>query len=351
MSKETISPAQTIEIINPGDFASRFGNRQAFALDVLVGLSDNRKSLPSKYMYDEDGSRLFTRITHLPEYYLTNCEQETLQRNRKRIAEYVSATPFNLVELGSGDGRKTRILIEHFLEHNLDFRYVPIDISQSAMEELLADLGKEYPSLQIEGLVSDYFTGLKWLNNRHKRKNLVLFLGSNIGNFNAGRSRFFLRHLWNSLRDGDNLLIGFDHKKDIDLLEAAYNDSQGVTAEFNINLLKRINRELGGQFDVNKFRHFGTYDVFSGAMESYLVSLEQQEVFIEAIGRSFAFGPWEPIHTEYSYKYLESDVNTLAEDTGFAVKEHLYDSPKYFIDSIWEVHKSKRTLNLARPPE
>lgn len=340
MKKETLSPAQTIEVINPGDFASRFGNRQTFALDVLVGLSDSRKTLPSKYMYDEEGSRLFTRITNLPEYYLTECEQETLERNRGRIAEYVADSPFNLVELGSGDGRKTRILIEHFLDRDMDFRYVPIDISQSAMEELMTHLRGEYPSLSVEGLVSDYFAGLKWLTNRHQRKNLVLFLGSNIGNFDSGRSRFFLRHLWNSLRDGDNLLIGFDYKKDIELLEAAYNDKQGVTAEFNLNLLRRINRELGGQFDVSKFRHFGTYDVFSGAMESYLVSLEQQEVFIEAIGRSFTFGPWEPIHTEYSYKYLESDVDKLARDTGFAVREHLYDSRKYFIDSIWEVHKS-----------
>lgn len=338
--KEALSSAQTIEVINPGDFASRFGNRQAFALDVLVGLSDSRKSLPSKYMYDEEGSRLFTRITDLPEYYLTDCEREIIERQRNRIADYVAGKPFNLVELGSGDGHKTRILIEHFLDRDLDFRYVPIDISRSAMEELLADLGKEYPSLQVEGLVSDYFTGLKWLTNRHKRKNLVLFLGSNIGNFNSGRSRFFLKHLWNSLNDRDNLLIGFDQKKDIDLLEGAYNDSQGITAEFNLNLLRRINRELGGQFDIAKFRHFGTYDVFSGAMESYLVSLEQQEVFIEAIGRSFTFGPWEPIHTEYSYKYLKSDINILAHDTGFAVKEHLYDSRNYFIDSIWEVHKS-----------
>jgi uncharacterized SAM-dependent methyltransferase len=121
----------------------------------------------------------------------------------------------------------------------------------------------------------------------------------------------------------------------------AYNDSEGVTAKFNLNILTRINRELGGRFDHSKFRHFGTYDVFSGAMESYLVSLEKQEVFIEEIGRSFSFGPWEPIHVEYSYKYLQSDIEILAKETGFIVREHLHDSKKYFIDSIWEVKKTE----------
>jgi uncharacterized SAM-dependent methyltransferase len=135
------------------------------------------------------------------------------------------------------------------------------------------------------------------------------------------------------------LLIGFDLKKDIEMLLWAYNDRQGVTAAFNLNVLTRINRELGGQFDLKNFRHFGTYDVFSGAMESYLVSLCQQEVLIEAIGQSFVFRPWEPIHMEYSYKYLESDINKLAAETGFVVREHLYDSRRFFIDSIWEVRK------------
>jgi uncharacterized SAM-dependent methyltransferase len=135
------------------------------------------------------------------------------------------------------------------------------------------------------------------------------------------------------------MLIGFDLKKDIDLLLRAYNDTGGVTRAFNLNLLTRINRELGGDFDVSKFRHFGTYDVFSGAMESYLVSMEEQSVFVRQIGRSFAFEAWEPIHTEYSYKYLISDIEKLATETGFQVLEHLFDSKRYFADSLWRVHK------------
>ena len=137
-------------------------------------------------------------------------------------------------------------------------------------------------------------------------------------------------------------------KKDIDLLLRAYNDSEGVTREFNLNLLRRINGELGGNFDVSKFRHFGTYNVSSGAMESYLVSQERQMVFIEAIGRSFQFEPWEPLHTEYSYKYLVSDIDRLAEETGFEVERHIYDSRNYFADSVWRVQKLENGELVSR---
>ncbi len=148
-----------------------------------------------------------------------------------------------------------------------------------------------------------------------------------------------LRSLWNCLSHDDLLLTGFDLRKDIDLLLRAYNDTQGVTREFNLNLLHRINRELGGNFDLNKWRHYGTYDVFGGGMESYLVSSERQSVLIAKIGRSFTFEPWEPIHTENSYKYLISDIEDLAGETGFNVREHFMDSRNYFADSVWSVNK------------
>jgi uncharacterized SAM-dependent methyltransferase len=213
------------------------------------------------------------------------------------------------------------------------------------MEELHENLKSSYPTLKYTGLVTDYVTGVRWLNQQHSKKNFVLFLGSNIGNFPHPKARFFLRNLWNCLMPGDQALIGFDLKKDIELLLCAYNDSRGVTAQFNLNVLNRINRELGAQFDLKKFRHFGSYDVFSGAMESYLVSLEDQEVLIETLGRSFTLRAWEPIHIEYSYKYLESDIDRIAYETGFFVKEHLYDSRRFFIDSIWGVTKSESTGN------
>ena len=328
------------KILHENDFADSFDETDAFALDVLVGLSSPRKKLSSKYFYDKKGSELFNKITELPEYYPTGCELEIVQNNSDSIARYVDyEQPFNLVELGAGFSKKSTALLARFMGRGLDFQYVPIDISREAMHSLISSLDGRFPALEANGLVTDYFNGLKWLNNRFKRKNLVLFLGSSIGNFTHAENCVLLRNIWNCLNHDDVLLIGFDLKKDIDMLLRAYNDSQGITREFNLNLLHRINRELGGNFDVSKWRHFGTYDVFSGGMESYLVSLEKQSVFIEKIGRSFEFDAWEPIHTEYSYKYLISDIEQLASETGFEIYEHLFDTRRYFVDSIWRVYK------------
>ncbi len=337
---ENIMSQQTIKVVSAADFARNFGAREAFALDILVGLSEQRKRIPSQYMYDAEGSHLFDQITQLDEYYPTKCELDILTRHADRFAELADNRPFNLVEFGAGSALKASFLIDAFIKHKLDFQYVPIDISQSALEKLSEDMISRFPDLELMALISEYFTGIKWLNNRYRRKNIAIFLGSSIGNFSHAEARVFLRSMWNCLNNGDNLIIGFDLKKDIELLIKAYNDSQGITAEFNYNVLRRINRELGGEFDIGTFRHIGTYDVFSGAMESYLVSLKAQEVFIDAIGRSFTFGPWEPIHIEYSYKYLESDIETLAAETGFEVIEHIYDSNRWFIDSFWRVKKS-----------
>jgi dimethylhistidine N-methyltransferase len=326
-------------IIHHHEAQDAFGETETFALDVLVGLSEERKSIPSRYMYDAEGSRLFSRIMDMPEYYPTDCERDILETHRDAIADLVGGETFNLVELGAGDGRKTEILLAHFLKRKLDFQYVPIDISESAMQHLTEGLNTRFGGLDTNGLVSEYFTGLKWLNNRSRRRNVVLFLGSSVGNFTHAENTVFLRNLWNSLEHDDIVLIGFDLKKDIQLLMAAYNDSEGITSAFNLNLLRRINSELGGQFDLDKFRHVGTYDVFSGTMQSYLISLETQQVMIEKIGRSFSFRPWEPIHTEFSHKYLAEDIEALASDTGFAVERHLYDARRYFVDSIWRVYK------------
>lgn len=334
-------PVQQIHVLNKTDNGTSSTDRETFALDVLVGLSETRKSIPTIYHYDAEGSRLFDRITQLPEYYLTRCELETLEHNKTIIARYAAAEPFNLIEFGPGDGSKTRIIIDELLKQNTEFQYVPIDISHAALKALMEDYCVRYPHLNINGLVCDYFEGIKWLRNSSHRLNFVLLLGSNIGNFNHRDARLFLRNLWSCLNNNDHLLIGVDLKKDIDLLERAYNDSEGVTAEFNINILRRINRELGGQFDTSKFRHFGAYDVFTGAMESYLVSLVAQDVLIEEVGRSFHFDSWEPIHVEYSYKYHEADIDGLALDTGFKVKEHLFDDKRYFTDSIWQVCKKE----------
>jgi len=312
---------------------------ETFALDVLVGLSETPKRLSSKYFYDDRGSRLFQKIMELPEYYLTNCEFDILSNQQNQFSGLVNHEAFNLVELGAGDGRKTSLLLEYFLKNGLNFRYVPIDISEGVMRTLTTSLDKKFPALVTEGIIAEYFQGLKWLQANNQKRNLVLLLGSNLGNFNKTQANSFLRHLWNTLNDGDYVVIGFDLKKDINLMVGAYNDPQGVTSDFNLNLIRRINRELGGNFNVDKFRHYATYDVFTGAMESYLVSQEKQQVFIKQIGRAFSFEEWEPIHTEYSYKYLVSDIEELAVSTGYEIIRNLYDSNRFFVDSIWRVCK------------
>lgn len=324
-------------ILEPSASATAEARRRAFMTDVLIGLSKKPKSISSLYLYDAVGSDAFERICDLDEYYLTRCEFEILRRHAAALVTRLGDRPLNLVDLGAGDGRKTAVLLEALVEQGLDVRYVPIDISEPAMQTVVEAMGQRFDGLAIEGLVSEYFEGVRWLSGQTDRTNLVLFLGSNIGNFDKAHARAFLQQLWSALSPGDRVLVGFDLKKDIELLLAAYNDREGVTAEFNLNLLDRINQELGANFDRRGFRHFATYNVFSGAMESYLVSLERQRVFVGALRQSFEFAPWEPIHTEYSYKYLDDDVTDLAYFAGFEVEALYYDDKRWFCDALWTV--------------
>ncbi len=328
------------KILGPKDIDNPLDEKKSFALDILLSLSQTPKKLSSKYFYDTEGSKLFTAITELPEYYLTKCEFEILDKYKHELANLVSSNSFNLIELGPGDGKKTNLLLNCFIEKKFDFSYVPIDISESSMQTLIVSMQKSFPSINVNGIVSEYFDGIKWLQKTsHDKKNLILFMGSNIGNFSVIHARVFLRSLWNSLNNGDYILIGFDLKKDIDLMLEAYNDSKGITSQFNLNLLNRINKVLDGNFDLSKFRHFANYEAYSGAIESYLVSLTEQKVFLREIGQSFSFKAWEAIHTEYSYKYLESDIKHLADETGFIVEKQFFDSKHYFVDSLWRVNK------------
>ncbi|MGE0433958.1 MAG: L-histidine N(alpha)-methyltransferase [Planctomycetota bacterium] len=315
------------------------GAQSDFARDVLAGLSATPKTLPSRYIYDDAGSELFTRIMELPEYYPTRCEQEILETRANDIAAAIGGRPFNLVELGAGDGRKTAVLLREFSERGYDFQYVPIDISEAAVSGLVDRLAGELPALRVDGVVADYFDGLRWVSRLGDRLNVVLFLGSNIGNFRPPSDVQFLHSLWNSLNCGDLLLVGFDLKKDIDQLVRAYSDSAGVTAAFNLNLLHRINRELGGRFDVSTFRFWSTWDPVNGAVQSYLISDREQTVRIDALEKEVSFEPWEPIHTESSHKYTARMIEELAGQTGFAVMEMLSDAKGWFCDAMWRVLK------------
>src|SRR5436190_2747235 len=226
-----------------------------FAEDVLRGLSSTPKALSSKYFYDDEGSRLFQEIMKLPEYYLTGCESEIFSQQGEAIyAAFANGdNAFDLIELGAGDGTKTALLVEGFLKHNADISYSPIDISQEALDALTKKFTAEFPTLKMETLNGDYFKILKSLKNGGGRRKVLLFLGSNIGNFSREQSVDFFRQLRGVMNDNDLLLIGFDLQKDPHVIAAAYDDHQGVTARFNLKLLTRINRELGGDLDVEKF--------------------------------------------------------------------------------------------------
>ncbi|MDZ7832668.1 MAG: L-histidine N(alpha)-methyltransferase [Desulfobacterales bacterium] len=328
----------TYQVLSPGDVRACSENDE-FASDLLYGLSQPVKSVPSKYLYDETGSRLFCRIMELPEYYPTRCETEILLRYSPAIIQAVSAARLNLVELGAGDGSKTRILINELRSQKIDFRYVPIDISESAVSGLCSNLSRECPEISVNGLVSDYFVGVDWLSHQNAARNLILFLGSNIGNFSPSYQIQFLSSLWNALNHGDYVLIGMDLKKDAAIINQAYNDAQGVTAAFNLNLLSRINRELGGDFGADQFTYYSAWDAFDGAVKSCLLSKKSQSIYIDALCRNFSFDAWEPFHTESSYKFTLPDMQAKARHVGFEVIENYSDARHYFVDSLWRVIK------------
>jgi L-histidine Nalpha-methyltransferase len=306
-----------------------------FAHHVFSGLSRSAKRLSSKYIYDEAGSRLFSRITELPEYYPTACETEIFERHKSLLSKLFGQTACNIVELGAGDGRKTRILIEELLGRTCDFTYVPIDISGAAVDDLSNRFSRHYPGLCIRGIVSDYFAGLKWLANQNHRRKIVLFLGSTIGNFGPLSRLAFLENLRRSIDKGDLVLIGFDLVKDIDIIVRAYNDAQGVTADFNKNILHRINRELDGDFKPDRFRYLSFWDGSSSAIQSYLISARRQQVHIGKLDYTFAFDAWESIHTESSHKFTPTQIAGMAVETGFVVEAEYYDSRQFFVDSLW----------------
>lgn len=311
--------------------------KQLFQQDVKLGLEHHQKRIFSKYFYDAAGSDIFNQITRHPDYYLTRCELEILETHKEYIASLMEGDAFNLVELGPGEGLKTNILLKQLLSRDLRFRYIPIDISPTYLDVLAKQCKQQLPNVTLNPIHADYLKGLEWLKLHSERRNFILFLGSSIGNFDADQTTHFLQQLQSALRPGDYVLIGFDLRKDTDILLRAYDDRDGITAEFNLNLLRRINRELGGHFQLEHFRHFATYNVYLGTMESYLISLKPQMVNIDELNQSFWFNEVEPIHLEYSFKYLLPQIEEMATAAGFHVVRHLLDSKRYFVDSIWQV--------------
>ena len=245
---------------------------------VLTGLNNRPKTLPCRFFYDETGSLLFEQICELPEYYLTRTEDCLL---RERAEEIAAAAPVaELVELGSGNSRKTRRLIEALLQRRPSLRYVPVDICGEMLHETAARLTREYPHMEIAPIAAEYFTAFRELRARHGGARLLLFLGSNLGNFDLEGAARFLRSLRTTLREGDHALVNLDLRKSPEVLEAAYDDAAGVTARFNLNLLERINRELAGEFNLETFQHRAVYNEPEGRVEMHLVSQYTQTVMV-----------------------------------------------------------------------
>ncbi len=313
-------------------------HQEEFALDVLTGLSSHPKSISAKYFYDDIGSELFQKISQHQDYYPTQTEFAIFQKNCAIIPDIINESEIDIIELGAGDGHKSKLIIDGFLDKGCKVNFYPIDISEKAMQ-LLGENLTVNENLNIHGVVADYFTGLAHLKKISNSKKLVLFLGSNIGNFNKAQSRDFLKKLWFTLNTSDHVLIGYDLKKDTHVLNKAYNDTDGLTEAFNLNLLNRINKEFGGNFDTSKFQHYGFYNPTLEAMESYLISLEDQHIYISALEKNFHFEKFEPMHLECSHKFSPSDIAYLASHTGFFVEQHFSDDKHYFIDALWQVQK------------
>ncbi|MEN8789044.1 MAG: L-histidine N(alpha)-methyltransferase [Flavobacteriaceae bacterium] len=295
--------------------------RTEFAEEVYNGLTEFPKHLSSKYFYDERGDRLFQEIMSMPEYYLTNAEFDILSSHKETIVDRfrTGAEHINLIELGAGDGKKTKILLEHMASRGISFKYTPIDISQNALNSLEESLKNELPDVTISPRQGTYFEVLKHLSTLNGSRKVILFLGSNIGNLLHPDAVDFLSRLQEVMTEEDLLFIGFDQKKDPQQVLDAYNDATGITESFNKNILLRINRELGGNFNPDHFKHWEVYDPETGTAKSYLVSTKQQDVTIESLGLNVTFKPWETIHTEISQKYDDEIVYWLAKKAGLSV--------------------------------
>ena len=307
--------------------------RTGLAEDVRSGLTAHPKRFLPKYFYDDLGSQLFDAICLLPEYYLTRAENEILGRYADEIAASISGQK-TLMEMGSGSASKTRLVIEALLREQSELLFIPVDISATALENSSRILLQSYPRLRIDAYAADYFAGLAELGKKQLGPTLALFLGSNISNFDREEALRFLRAMRAVLKQGDALLLGADLKKDRSILEAAYNDALGVTAAFNLNVLARINRELGANFDLHKFRHKAFYKEAIGRIEIYIESLEAQKVFIESLNLEAEFSAGELIHTENSYKYDLSDIARLATTTGFTCTRTWLDSSERFSSNL-----------------
>lgn len=302
---------------------------------VEKGLSADQKKLPGWLFYDEKGDELFRQIMRMPEYYPTRCEYDILQKYKEDLRAHFEdgGGHFSLIEFGAGDGLKTEILLQHFVDSGTDFTYLPVDISANAVNTLSRRLRDRWPNLRMEPKNNTYDEVLSGIRGNGERK-VILFMGANIGNFPVTDAAEFLRKLSRPLTKNDLLLIGFDLIKDPRIIREAYDDPKGITAAFNLNMLTRLNREIGADFHATHFSHYPCYDPETGANRSFLISRQDQDVYIEALEKSFHFNRWETIQTEISQKYNVTMINKVMALTNLEIVEYFYDDDRYFTDVL-----------------
>ena len=301
---------------------------KTFSEEISSSLNRSSKFVNPKFFYDKKGSKLFEKICSLPEYYPTRTEISILENLKKNLPPFIK-DKFRIVELGSGSSVKIRPILDIFVKLQENLEYFPIDISEiltESSEELLRD----YSNLQITGIIDTYDGGLQFLKDYDDTKNLILFLGSSFGNFSPDDGFEFLKKIYSTMKPNDLFLIGLDMVKDKSILESAYDDSQGITAEFNLNVLSRINDELDGDFNLKNFKHSITYNEKYNRIEMYLKSLVNQSVILSKPNLVLTLEKDELIHTEYSHKYQIPQIADLFTQTGFEIKQMWFDEKKYF---------------------
>ncbi len=315
-----------------------------FLNDVLKGLRSSPKYLYSKYFYDQKGDELFQKIMASEDYYLTNSEMEIFSKQTNEIADSILKKDpvLDVIEFGAGDATKSSFLLKELVNRNAVSTYFPIDISKNIIDFLEKSLPEQIPQLNIKGLNGEYLAMLSQTNKFSIKRKLVLFLGANIGNFKFNEMPIFFKKLSSLLREKDMVLIGFDLKKNPGKILSAYDDKDGFTRQFNLNLLNRINNELNANFELENFEHYATYNPENGACKSYLISLAKQQVSIE--NEVFYFEENETIFMEISQKYSLPQINETALSCGFEPIDHFFDSKNYFVDVLWEVNKKEAEL-------
>ncbi|GAC1448824.1 MAG: L-histidine N(alpha)-methyltransferase [Isosphaeraceae bacterium] len=342
------SETQRLTIISSTKLSGPKAEEQGFefARSVHDGLLKRPKSLSFQYFYDEAGSALFEQICQLPEYYLTRTEDAILREHASAMVSGWHEPPV-LIELGSGSAEKTRHLIAAALGHYFRLHYVPIDVSASAVEASAEQLVQDFPTLRVTGFVGDYQEGLAHVATRFRGPKLVIFLGSSLGNHEPEAATDLLDKVARIMKPNDRFLLGTDLAKNPSVLEAAYDDSQGVTAQFNRNLLVRINRELGADFRLDQFHHRAVYRPDLGRVEMHLVSLTDQTVRIPGASVTVRFARGEAIHTENSHKYTLEALQGFATRAGFVEEEAWTDARGWFRVQNWRTTRRE----ASRSPE